>query len=390
VVSNGLFTVLLDFNEAAFDGNLYWLEVDVKPIDVNDFTTLTPRQEINPAPYAIYAKTSGSSTGVIKGTGTINYIAKYFDPNTLIESVIYESGGNIGIGTTSPTAKLDVNGTAKATAFVGDGSGLTNLRAGAETDPTVDANVKDGVSWSELTEIPSGFADDIDNVGSGGEDSDWTISGNDMYSAVPGNVGIGTTSPAQKLDVNGTLAVVNDGTDEALAINAAGEGAHIKFSGNPSVASPNDGDLWYTGSELNFHNGSATSNLLEERAMFPKIVRNTSRASDAASGDHAITGVGFRPKAIWIMCLIGGDENAYSSGFATASESMCMYVNHHDQAGKWNEQNAHCIKLYSGGLGNVQEASLKSMDADGFTLTWTKTGDPPGGEFIYITALCMR
>lgn len=38
-------------------------------------------------------------------------------------------------------------------------------------------------------------------------DGDWTISGDDMYSAVPGNVGIGITSPVEKLDVNGTAKV---------------------------------------------------------------------------------------------------------------------------------------------------------------------------------------
>jgi hypothetical protein len=33
-------------------------------------------------------------------------------------------------------------------------------------------------------------------------DGDWTISGNDMHSAVSGNVGIGTSSPSGKLHVN--------------------------------------------------------------------------------------------------------------------------------------------------------------------------------------------
>ncbi|MEO9485405.1 MAG: hypothetical protein ABJG47_18240, partial [Ekhidna sp.] len=32
-----------------------------------------------------------------------------------------------------------------------------------ETDPTVPANIKDGIDWSELTGIPAGFADDTDD-----------------------------------------------------------------------------------------------------------------------------------------------------------------------------------------------------------------------------------
>ncbi len=38
---------------------------------------------------------------------------------------------------------------------------------GVETDPTItDNSVKDGVSWSEISGIPSGFTDGVDNVGS--------------------------------------------------------------------------------------------------------------------------------------------------------------------------------------------------------------------------------
>jgi len=41
-----------------------------------------------------------------------------------------------------------------------DDTGITT-----ETDPTVPASVKDGTSWSELSEIPSGFADGTDDTG---------------------------------------------------------------------------------------------------------------------------------------------------------------------------------------------------------------------------------
>jgi hypothetical protein len=51
--------------------------------------------------------------------------------NTMSEamSIILEgtSAGNVGIGTSSPNAKLDVNGTVKGTLFEGNGSSITNI-----------------------------------------------------------------------------------------------------------------------------------------------------------------------------------------------------------------------------------------------------------------------
>jgi N-acetylneuraminic acid mutarotase len=56
-VTNGLFTVDLDFGAAAFDGNARWLEIRVQGAGDPGFTTLAPRTQVRPSPYALLAGT---------------------------------------------------------------------------------------------------------------------------------------------------------------------------------------------------------------------------------------------------------------------------------------------------------------------------------------------
>ena len=117
---------------------------------------------------------------LVDGSGTANYIARWTpDTNSLGTGVLYDDGTNVGIGTTVPTAKLDVAGSASL-------SGTLAFRG--TTDPKIDV----------LNGENLGFRTSLN--GDAGLTERMTILNN-------GNVGIGTTNPVGKLEVSNSEAV---------------------------------------------------------------------------------------------------------------------------------------------------------------------------------------
>ena len=113
VVSNGAFTVQLDFGAGAFTGEARWLEITLRT-GTNAFTTLNPRQQVTATPYAVSAATvSGTiSDGQIPAT-----IARLGRSQTFSGVVQLTNAANTMIGN-----------------FAGSGAGLTNLDLSAVTN----------------------------------------------------------------------------------------------------------------------------------------------------------------------------------------------------------------------------------------------------------------
>jgi len=115
-VSNGLFTVILDFGSGVFNGTSNgsndWLDIGVRALGVTNFTDLTPRQPILPVPYALFATSASNLLGSLLATQITGTIS-----STLI-SGIYSNGVNFVNATNSFTGS-----------FTGNGSNLTSLNA---------------------------------------------------------------------------------------------------------------------------------------------------------------------------------------------------------------------------------------------------------------------
>lgn len=96
----------------------------------------------------------------------------------------------------------------------------------------MDASGNSNYQWigtSQLLSVPYAlYSEQTANPG----DIDWTIAGEDMYSGVPGNIGIGTTTPTAKLDVAGHISVVNTGGSVFIGENA---GINDDFDDNYNV-----------------------------------------------------------------------------------------------------------------------------------------------------------
>ncbi len=77
-ISNGLFTISLDFGASAFTSSMRWLDIQVKCSGDSTFTDLN-RQALTAAPQALYALSSGALQGytVLSVTPTLSQVLKW-------------------------------------------------------------------------------------------------------------------------------------------------------------------------------------------------------------------------------------------------------------------------------------------------------------------------
>ena len=109
VVSNGLFTTVVDFGAGIFNGTAYWLELGIRTNgSAGAFATQVPRQPVTPSPYALYSSVAplvdASVTSAKILDGTINTVDL---ANSSVTSAKVLDGSLVGADLASNTVGSD-------------------------------------------------------------------------------------------------------------------------------------------------------------------------------------------------------------------------------------------------------------------------------------------
>lgn len=139
-------------------------------------------------------------TNPVTGTGTVNFLSKFNGTSTLTNSQLFDNGTNVGIGTTTPSAKFEISsGTAGVSGL--KFSNLTNANVGLSTYNKILGLNSAGevgpalLSGSSLSGFTSG------QVTFGNDSGELAQSSNLFWDQTNSRLGLGITNPNSKFEV---------------------------------------------------------------------------------------------------------------------------------------------------------------------------------------------
>lgn len=263
----------------------------------------------------------GSSLLDFSGTNT-NYIPYFVDSNTLAASAIYQSGGNIGIGTTTPATTLHLNRT--------PGTNLEIFRIGQNGSPRLTITDSGFIDSSNSIRGSSIFANSSYNGGNAGDSvrffnssnsispsGNMALAGNITINGIGSNyfansVGIGTTGPIGKLHVSGSNAyfdtsnlVIRDTTGGSTYVQL-GFNSIFSSSGNVGIGAQSpaakldvNGTAWLRGNGTGLFVNSSGNVSIGTTAPLGKLhVSGGDIFLDNGKGIRILTSEGFQTTAI--------------------------------------------------------------------------------------------
>lgn len=256
-VSNGLFTVVLDFGSSPFTGPPRWLQIGVSSNGAGNFTTLSPRQEITHAPYATYANLAATVTNgaIANAQLAVNSVGSVNLQNNAVRAGQIASGQVV----------KSLNG-------LSDGVSITQ---GANvTINTVGNSLQISAPAGGLALPFSGSASNNNSV--------FTLanSGTGAAGVFLGNVGIGATTPASRLTIDTPIA--GDG------VNLRGGAPGYSLS---DAAGNHHAVLGYAGGAALYSADAVAGDTVLRTETGSLLMQNGTGASDVALKNHRV-GIG--------------------------------------------------------------------------------------------------
>jgi hypothetical protein len=245
---------------------------------------------------------TASNNVVLRGVGR--------DVIIIGQNISLQPTDNVGIGTTNPTQKLDVQG------------GNIKTSGGIYWNNGVSVLSTDQGGAIELGNSSGSGTPYIDFHYGVGSPQDYNIrlinSGNGLFAIMGGNVGIGTTNPGKKFEVVGDiLSRKSSGIDKAIALTADDKGGNIWVNNAYNSSNPTSG--WIRAITINSTNGNVGIGTTNPGKKFEVVGDILSRKSSGIDKAIALT-ADDKGGNIWV-------NNAYNSSNPTSGWTRAITIN---------------------------------------------------------------
>jgi len=340
--------------------------------------------------------------------------------NTTGNKLIILNNGNVGIGTTSPDAKLVIAGSGTGLAKIGD----AGFGSGNYTGISLNGTLSTG-SYNFLSS-PTDSALYINRpIG-----STIRFSENNNYQviiAAGGNVGIGTTSPGAKLNVSGGfIRVEGTSTDQYFLEGVrTGVSTTLRIYDNSSIPFYDSyGSMYFranqnggSGGIIGFYGGAAT---FSNSVTANSFIKTSGTASQYLMADGSVTTtsnvapryvatVNVSQTAYTQICTISGNSLASAvnmsiqgtSGAVVVNVTAQILVNHYQDisitttSGFYSQLNLRVIsnnnESYSveaqviSGVGATTDLNIEVFPLNGESVTFGGSPTTPGTTLVHTT-----